>query len=165
MQALKLSPHRRQTCEEMYPSSVYQFQNNIHQMLDHTLLLLVYDESRKMSRSLVHLFQTIRFFQPTILPLDPAVRAALWAYEIEAVEAVEAVAGRDAIIGVATQKERLAANWESMKRTDNVLGAVTVNRSYTTSVENKYGTLGSIKGDGFNEKSQYQAGSNGEPNG
>ena len=85
--------------------------------------------------------------------------------KVEAVEAVEAVAGRDAIIGVATQKERLAANWESMKRTDNVLGAVTVNRSYTTSVENKYGTLGSIKGDGFNEKSQYQAGSNGEPNG
>ena len=80
-------------------------------------------------------------------------------------EAVEAVAGRDAIIGVSTQKERLLANWEAMKRTDNVLGPVTVNRHYTTSVENKYGTLGSIRSDGFENKSQYQAGSNGEPNG
>ena len=52
-----------------------------------------------------------------------------------------------------------------MKRTDNVLGPVTVNRHYTTSVENKYGTLGSIRSDGFENKSQYQAGSNGEPNG
>ena len=81
------------------------------------------------------------------------------------VEAVEAVVGRDAIVGVSTQKERLGANWEAMKRTDNVLGPVTVNRPYTTSVENKYGTLGSIRGDGFEDKSQYQAGSNGEPNG
>jgi hypothetical protein len=73
-------------------------------------------------------------------------------------------AGRDAIVGVSTQKERLAANWEAMKHTDNVLGPVTVNRSYTTSVENKYGTLGSIRGDGFEDKNQYQVGSNGEPN-
>ena len=78
--------------------------------------------------------------------------------------AVDAVAGRDAIVGVSTQKERLAANWEAMKHTDNVLGPVTVNRSYTTSVENKYGTLGSIRGDGFEDKNQYQVGSNGEPN-
>jgi hypothetical protein len=78
--------------------------------------------------------------------------------------AVEAVAGRDAIVGVSTQKERLAANWEAMKHIDNVLGPVTVNRSYTTSVENKYGTLGSIRGDGFEDKNQYQVGSNGEPN-
>jgi len=85
--------------------------------------------------------------------------------KVEAVAGVEPVAGRNAIVGVASQKERLAGNWEAMKRTDNVLGPVTVNRSYTTSVKNKYGTLGSIRSDGFDEKVQYQVGSNGEPNG